>query len=73
MTAEGWGLVAAVGIPIAVIVLAVVWPERVAKDIARDNSVQGMVKSNCVVYRGDCRVILVGQAVSAGVSSCSLG
>ncbi len=31
------------------------------------------VKSNCVVYRGDCRVILVGQAVSAGVSSCSMG
>lgn len=43
MTAEGWGLVAAVGIPIAVIVLAVVWPERVAKDIARDNSVQGIL------------------------------
>lgn len=40
MTAQGWGFVAAVGIPLAVIVLAVVWPERVAKDVARDNSVE---------------------------------
>lgn len=43
MTAEGWGFVAAVAIPLAVVVLAVVWPERVARDAARDNSVQGIL------------------------------
>ncbi|MEU6564978.1 hypothetical protein [Nocardia nova] len=36
MTAEGWGFVAAVGIPLVVIVLAVVWPERVARGIDRE-------------------------------------
>lgn len=34
MTAVGWGLAAAVGIPLAVVVFAVVWPERVARGVS---------------------------------------
>ncbi len=43
MTAQGWGLVAVVGIPLVVIGLAVVWPERVARGVARDNSVESIL------------------------------